>query len=207
MGKHLICRVVVTHSDNMILLGKDVQCKWHDFVMLLIMCALVGCSPNHSKHPLSKASASAVIERSIPDSWRSVETPPEQSGVTKEYFAKCDAKTLCFVGPQSINSVWTDKNGVAHHASYSKECLYIWIIPANCHPEFPGITDIGAPVNLPVCIMTTDDIRVFGYTTNYVIDKQNLEFAKQNLTSIQTDSVVISWGNWIVTLKDKLLSY
>ncbi len=108
-------------------------------------------------------------------------------------------------GRRSITFVGSTKRGVKHVGGWNKECLLLWIIPAEFKPKFPNFFDqIAGGTNLPQRIFSSKQMQVYSYVSNDGFDLNRFRAIEKKREGVSTDEVKLAWTTWEADIKTKL---
>ena len=174
-------------------------------VFLMIAGSSVVLSLKPASGPSSPVVARELIQSIVPATWKIVADEQGLIGMTKEYFPDPQVQSLALVGPQVDHTRWTDHQGIVHVEDWSRESLYLWIIPGGFKPKFPNFFDhMAGGAILPTQIFSSAHVCVYGYITNSGADVDRLRTIGKDCTVISTDPVNPSWSNWSTDIKSRL---
>ena len=173
---------------------------------LLVVCS-AACHHRSSGGLITPRAARDHIKAIIPEAWIIADDLPETIGTAKEYFPDPRVQTLTLIGPQVGHLRWTDHTGTEHVEEWSKECLLLWIVPADFKPKFPGLLDqMAGGTNLPTKIYSSKHVCIYGWVTNSGFDQERFRQLSKEIAKFSIDVIKSSWADWTEDIHKQLIT-
>jgi hypothetical protein len=162
---------------------------------LLLFCA--GCSAGEPAAVFEPQLARSNILAVLPSGWSIIPQSEVQGSKTRAYFDDPRIEAFILLGTHSNCLTWTDKQGLIHRKFLAKECLYIWLLPADCTPTFPPPWKESPP--LPERVYSSRGINVYGLVFQHIADTNRFQTILDKEVGGEKfwwQSGDISWRDW-----------
>jgi hypothetical protein len=162
---------------------------------LFVFCA--GCSAGEPAAVFQPQLARSNILAALPSGWSIIPQSEVQRSKTGAYFHDPRIEAFVLLGTHSNCLTWTDKQGLIHRNYLAKECLYIWLLPADFTPAFPPPWKESPP--LPERIYSSRGINVYGLVFQHIVDTKRFQTILDKEVGgnvFRWESGEISWHDW-----------
>lgn len=165
--------------------------------ILSILALLSFCAVGSAKEPEGNYHAQVArsnILAALPKGWSVFSPPWQQDRITTAYFTHPQTEAFLLLGSQSNHIDWTDRNGISHREYLANECLYVWIVPADFKPQFPGWSPHRG--KLPERVYASRGIQVYADVSHHITDTNRMDTIMKEATRISSPEIRLSWRSW-----------